>query len=439
MIKNYKQLAITKTRKKILDVLNAGLKSLDIEKIINEQINLKENLLSIKSELGKIFKYDLNKFSRIFLIGVGKGSASATKEIEKILGPRINQGIVIDIEKKSLKYVKSFKGTHPLPSNKNLEATQKIMNMLKITKSNDLVIFLIFGGGSALLCSPAKVSLDELKKYTQQLINSGKDIRQINTIRKHLSLIKGGQLAKLAFPAEVISCISSDVIGNNLSSIASGPTVKDKTKIKDVKKIIKEFNWPKNILIETPRENKYFKKVENILMFSNHRPLLRMKKKAKELGFKVNIYSYALKGEAKKVGEKLLNLIHKARNKKFPQIILAGGETTVKVKAKGKGGRNQELVLGALPLLKNKEIIISIASDGWDNTKAAGAIGDIKTKQKAEKLNLTPERFLENNNSFHFFQKTNDLIFVKSGVNVADFVILAKFLVVFLFIFCNFW
>jgi len=424
MIKNYKQLNITDFRKKALDIINAGLKELDIERIMNERINIKKDLLSIKPESGKILKYDLNKFSDIFVIAIGKGSSGAAEQLEKILGSKIAKGIVIDIEKRPLKFIKSFKGTHPLPSIKNVKATKKIINMLKGTRSDDLVIFLIFGGGSALLCSPAKISLNSLKKYTHQLINSGKDIYQINTIRKHLSLVKGGQIAQIAYPATVVSCIFSDVVGNNLSFIASGPTIKYQTKIKDAQKIAKEFNWPKDIFVNLPKEDKYFKKVKNILMFSNYQPLLEMKKKAEKLGFDASIYSHALKGEARKIGKRILKVL---RGKPcVPQIVLAGGETTVIVKGKGKGGRNQELVLGALPFLKNKEIIISIASDGWDNTEAAGAIGDIETKLKAKKLGLNLKKFLEENDSFHFFQKTNDLIFIKKGINVADFIIAIK-------------
>ncbi len=423
MIKNHNQLATSNIRKKVLDIVNAGFNALDIEKAIEKQIKLEGELLNIKSESGKILKYDLNKFSDIFVVAIGKGSSRAAEQLEKILGSKITQGIAIDVKKRPLKFIKSFEGTHPLPSIKNVKATKKIINMLKKTKSDDLVLFLIFGGGSALLCSPAKISLNSFKKYTHQLINSGKDIHQINTIRKHLSLVKGGKLAMLAYPATAVSCIFSDVIGNNLSFIASGPTVKDQTKIKDAQKIIKELNWPKNIFLETPKEDKYFKKIKNILMFSNRRPLLEMKRKAEESGFNANIYSYTLKGEARKVGKRLMKVL---RSKKSPQLILAGGETTVMVRGKGKGGRNQELVLGALSFLKDKEIIISAASDGWDNTEAAGAIGDIKTKLKAKKLGLNPEKFLKENDSFHFFQKTGDLIFAERGINIADFIILAK-------------
>jgi len=423
MIKNYSQLAITSARKKVLDVINAGLKELDIKKIINGKIRLKNDLLIIEAEEGNKYSYDLKKNSRLFVLAIGKGSARAAEEIERIFGFRIARGIAIDIEKRSLKYIKSFKGTHPIPSRSNLRATKKAIEMVKQAGSKDVVLVFVFGGGSALFSAPAKISLRKLKKYTKKLVNSGKDIYSINAVRKHLSLVKGGQLSKLAYPAKVITCIVSDVPGNNFSFIASGPTVKDKTTIKDAQKIGEEFGWPKKMFIETPKEDKYFEKTDNILIFSNRQPLLAMENRVKEFGLDAKIYSFNFKGKAEQAGKEFLKIL---REKKMPQFVLAGGETTVIVKGKGKGGRNQELVLRALSFLKDNEIVASIASDGWDNTEAAGAIGDIKTKQKARKLGLNIEKFLQNNDSFHFFQKTQDLIFTDQGVNVADFILVAK-------------
>jgi len=403
MIKNYSQLAITSARKKVLDVINAGLKELDIKKIINGKIRLKNDLLIIEAEEGNKYSYDLKKNSRLFVLAIGKGSARAAEEIERIFGFRIARGIAIDIEKRSLKYIKSFKGTHPIPSRSNLRATKKAIEMVKQAGSKDVVLVFVFGGGSALFSAPAKISLRKLKKYTKKLVNSGKDIYSINAVRKHLSLVKGGQLSKLAYPAKVITCIVSDVPGN--------------------KKIGEEFGWPKKMFIETPKEDKYFEKTDNILIFSNRQPLLAMENRVKEFGLDAKIYSFNFKGKAEQAGKEFLKIL---REKKMPQFVLAGGETTVIVKGKGKGGRNQELVLRALSFLKDNEIVASIASDGWDNTEAAGAIGDIKTKQKARKLGLNIEKFLQNNDSFHFFQKTQDLIFTDQGVNVADFILVAK-------------
>ncbi len=423
MIKNYKQLSTTDFRKKVLDIINAGLEELDTQKVIKNQISLKKNLLTINSEKGDNNQYDLNKFENLFVIAIGKGSSDAAEQLEKSIGSKIKTGIALDTKKKNLKLIKAYKGTHPLPSKKNTKATKKIIKVINQAGSKDLILFFIFGGGSALFCSPAKVSVKKLREYNQQLISSGKDIYTINTVRKHLSTVKGGQIAKLAYPAKIVSCIFSDVPGNNLSFIASGPTVKDQTVKQDAVKIGKEFGWPDNVFVETPKEDKYFENVNNILLFSNYKPLETMKKKAEEIGFNAQIHSLDFKGEARESGKEFLQQLEEGKN---PQLILAGGETTVEVTGTGKGGRNQEVVLGALPFLENGELIVSLSSDGRDNTEAAGAIGDTETKKKAQKLGLNQAKYLRNNDCFHFFQKTEDLIFTDRGTNVADFIIIAK-------------
>jgi len=278
-----------------------------------------------------------------------------------------------------------------------------------------------------------------LKKYiqvNQELLKSGANIYEMNTIRKHLDLVKGGGLLKILYPAKVISFIFSDVPGNDLSFIASGPTVKDKTNITDALRIIKKYKLKsvrKEDLIETPKEEKYFKNVKNILALSNLTALRAMKEKAESLGLKAKILTDNLKGDVKEVAKFLFQEIKRSKEK----VLIVGGETTVKVKGKGKGGRNQELVLWFLKtqtyayLTQTYEdpnfIIISINSDGWDNTEFAGAIGDKLTLEKAEKLKLDIDKFLENNDSFHFFEKTKDgIITGRLPVNVSDLIILYR-------------
>jgi glycerate-2-kinase len=248
----------------------------------------------------------------------------------------------------------------------------------------------------------------------------------MNTIRKHLDLVKGGGLLKILYPAKVISFIFSDVPGNDLSFIASGPTVKDKTNIATALKIIKKYKLKsvrKEDLIETPKEEKYFKNVRNILALSNLTALKAMKEKAESLGLKAKILTDNLKGDVKDVAKFLFQEIKKSKEK----ILIAGGETTVKVKGKGKGGRNQELVLWFLKTLTYADsnfLIVSLNSDGWDNTEFAGAIGDKITLEKAEKLKLDIDKFLENNDSFHFFKKTKDgIITGRLPINVADLIL----------------
>jgi len=428
MITNLKNLARNPLRRKALLIAEAGYEAIKIERVIPQKIKLKNNILNIATiDDSKNINLDLNNYKGVYIIGVGKGSALAYASLAKILGKRLTSGIALDVSKvKGQKSkVKSFVGTHPLPSKINIKATQKIIKLAKNLKKDDLLITFIVGGGSALACA----SKDELKASQtvfKELTKKGADIIELNTVRKHLSEIKGGNLAKLAYPATVISLIVSDVPSNDLSMVASGPTVYDKTGKKDAEKILKKYhiNSQKNNLKNTPKERKYFKKVKNILFLSNRESILAMRQKAKKLGFKPKIYSLKIKGEAKYA---LLPLMKAG---KAGKAVLAAGETTVNLDNRpvGKGGRNMEAVLGALTQLKTKNLVLlSFASDGRDNTEAAGAIGDFSTLEKAKKLKLKPEEFLDQNNSFNFFKKTGDLIFAKSkSFNVSDLMIILK-------------
>jgi glycerate-2-kinase len=478
LIKNFKVLALNKERRIALEIVEAGLSALDYEKIDFEKYlnypNEKPNKLPESSD--RIFGQNSGKafgqYSGIYLLGFGKGSAKISHILRKKV--KFKEIYVIDVEptdkhgfktdKRGYKINKNpqksvydphesvvvyFKGTHPLPSRKNFLFTKKITERFqgKLTK-DDLVIVLVCGGGSAMLVYP-NIPLKKYIQVNQELLKSGANIYEMNTIRKHLDLVKGGGLLKILYPAKVISFIFSDVPGNDLSFIASGPTVKDKTKIADALRIIKKYKLKsvrKEDLIETPKEEKYFKNVKNILALSNLTALKAMKEKAESLGLKAKILTDNLKGDVKNVAKFLFQEIKKSKEK----ILIAGGETTVKVKGKGKGGRNQELVLwffkytdlygsktdntdnknprsSALDPRKSAYVIISLNSDGWDNTEFAGAICDKITLEKAKKLKLDIDKFLENNDSFHFFKKTKDgIITGRLPVNVADLIILYR-------------
>ncbi|OGM89556.1 hypothetical protein A3J77_00985, partial [Candidatus Wolfebacteria bacterium RBG_13_41_7] len=336
---------------------------------------------------------------------------------------------------------KIFRGTHPLPSIRNVKATKKIIELAEKAGKDDLIISFICGGGSALLCGSQK-ELRASREIFNKLTNAGANIIELNTIRKHLSEVKGGGLAKIAYPATVISLVVSDVFSGDLSMVASGPTVYDKTTKKDAKKILKKYQskevrlpniWKSDFqILETPKDKKYFKKVKNVLFVSNREPITAMVKKAKKLGLSAKIYSYNLKGEAKNSLNPLISLLSRG---KISGAALAGGETTVILgKNPGKGGRNMEAVLGALAMLiHNSEfriqnyVLLSVASDGKDNTEAAGAIGDILTINKAEKLKLDLKKDLKRHNTFEFFKKTRDLIFAdKKTFNVSDLMLILK-------------
>jgi len=470
MITNFKNLARNSLRKKALLIAEAGYEAIDIEKVIQKKIIIRRNRLTINLASingSKKLELNLDNYQRIFLVGIGKGSALACASLVKILGEKLTKGIALDVKnlKSQISNLKIFVGTHPLPSPKNINATQQIIKLAKSLKKDDLLITFICGGGSALLCG-SKTELNASRIIFKELTKKGADIFELNTIRKHLSEInphtkrgatpsaqkdnsprygvwvKGGNFAKLVYPATVISLIVSDVIGNNLSIVASGPTVYDKTTKKDAEKILKKYQHKSaslsaliSVLKETPKDKKYFKKVKNVLFLSNREPILAMLEKAKKLGFKVKIHSLKIQGEAKNA---LLPLMEVMKNN---QVLLAGGETTVTMNNElgiknyelGKGGRNTEAVLGVLNPIYNSlfiihnSVILTFASDGRDNTEAAGAIADFLTVEIAKKMKLESQKFLDSHNSFNFFQKTDDLIFTEPKTfNVSDLMIILR-------------
>ena len=361
------------------------------------------------------------------MISFGKASSRSALVLSKILKEKITKGFVLDPSSsvKKIGKLEFLKVYHPFPKEENILAGKKVLSLSRDIEEDDLIIFLISGGGSASLFLPKGVSLTELRNILKDLYKKGATIEEINIIRKHLSEVKGGNLAKKFFPATIFSLIISDVPGNDLSIIASGPTVKDFSTLEEAKRIFQKYSldkkYPQIKFSETPKEERYFKKVKNILVLTNKTALLAMKKKAEEIGFQTKIISEKIEGEARKIAKEITKEIQKN------QCLLFGGETTVKVKGKGKGGRNQELALAALENLKRGEALIALASDGIDNSQAAGAIVDWQTKKVARELGLVAERYLENNDSFHFFEKTGDLIFTgPTGTNVSDLILFLR-------------
>ncbi|MEK7149873.1 MAG: DUF4147 domain-containing protein [Patescibacteria group bacterium] len=435
IITNLKKLAKTSLRKKALLIAEAAYEAIDIEKTIKRRIWIKKNILEINIHLeSSVLRLDLDDYNRVFMVGIGKGSALASVTLAKILGKRLTGGIALDVnqQKLEIKNFKFFKGDHPLPSKKNIKATKEIIKLVYGLKKDDLLINFICGGGSALVCSRDR-ELNYSKLIIKELTKAGAIISELNTVRKHLSDIKGGGLAKIAYPATIVSLVASDVCGNDLSVVASGPTVFDKTTKKDAKKILKKYGLKpsKFALLETPKDRKYFKNVKNILFVCNQDGIMGMMAKARKLGLKPKIHSLALEGEAKNI---LLPMIKRVKK---GEVILAAGETTITFNKKikpGKGGRNQEAVLGALvklPItnyqLQKNVVFLSFASDGYDHTESAGAIGDLIGLQKAQKIGLDARDYLNSHSTFKFFQKTNGALYTqKTCFNVADFMIVLR-------------
>lgn len=421
-IKNYSTLATTTERKVVLDLIEAGLSSIQPQNIMGENFKLVENKLKISDN-----EFNLSDFNRVFLIGFGKGSALIAKYAEEALGEKLTKGFVIDTEREDFSNIELTLGTHPLPSRQNIDFTRKSVSELSSLTPKDLVLVVICGGGSVMFEDPFSIDLEKLIDVNQLLLKNGANIFETNTIRKHLSKVKGGGLAKILYPAKIVSLIFSDVPGNDLSTIASGTTVKDETTIQDALTIIEKYNMENLNLreedfIETPKEESIFKNVENILMLSSITALSAMQKKAENMGIAVQILSNKFQSEAKLAAKALVD------ETKEGSILLAGGETTVKVNnPEGKGGRNQEVALSALFDLDEKTTIAAFDSDGWDNSESAGAIVDYSSIQKAKKLQLEPLQFLNTNNSLVFFQKLGDAIITgRLPSNVSDLFIVYK-------------
>lgn len=410
IIQNFKDLATTQTRRHALEILNAGIEAVLTKPAMYRQISISKNMLHIQKHT-----WDLSCYKRILVVGAGKASSDMARALEEILGKRITQGIVIDTQKKKLSTIRVIQGTHPLPSLTNIEATKQIIDLLNTATKEDLVFCLMSGGGSSLLEDPI-IPLDQLIQINKELLHRGSTIQEINTVRKHLSRIKGGQLAQLTAPATLITLVVSDVITNDLAVIASGPTVLDKTTVKDAEHIRQKYLLPVLPFIETPKQLSNNSK--HIILLSNILAAEAMKKKAKTLGYRANILTTQMHGEATKNGSEL------AQKVKPRQALIAVGESTVTVRGKGKGGRNQELALSAMLHLK-EGVLISCASDGVDFiTDAAGGIVDEKTKELANKKKINIQKYLQNNDSFHALKKLNSLIITgKTGTNVCDFVV----------------
>jgi glycerate-2-kinase len=415
-IKNWDELATSENRKLALEIAEAGFEAINTEKIIDKSIKLENNSLSINGE-----SFDLSKFKRIKVVGFGKASSDAATALSKILGNKIKAGVVIDIRKVAGDYIETFAGTHPRPSKINLIVGKKISDIVKFSKEDDLIIVIVSGGGSALLCSTEDECEQGIKLYDLSL-ELGLGISEMNTIRKHFSPLKGGGLAELAYPATVIGLIFSDIPGNNFANVASGPTYKDETTIHDVEEILQKHNLGEFILNETPKDDKYFKKVHNFVLVSNKTAIEAMAKKSEGFGFKATVISTELYDELKEAIRKIFSM------KENNTVALVAGEPSVLVGDKGgKGGRNLHMALTVLgmKIVDENSVFMSLASDGMDNGDFAGAIIDKNTIEKAEKSRLDIDDYLRRFDSYSFFQKIGDMVITgPTGANVSDFMIL---------------
>lgn len=370
-------------------------------------------------------RYRLADFDRIRVIGAGKASARMAQALQHLLGTRITDGWVNvpDGNAVRLRRIALHEAGHPIPDQRGVEGARRIAQIARDSSRRDLLICVISGGASALMPLPAPgVTLARKKEITRRLLASGANIHEINTVRKHMSAIKGGHLAALAHPATIIALILSDVIGDNLSAIGSGPTAPDSTTCADAASVLKRYGIPSPPLMETPKRPAA---VQNLIVGSNRQSIDIAAKKARELGYRPIVLSTTIDGETRDIARMHAALAREAIARGHRRIcFLSGGETTVTIRGKGLGGRNQEFVLAATIALEKTSgaTIFSAGTDGIDGpTDAAGAIADSSTLLRASRLKLDPRSFLDNNDSYRFFERLGGLVKTgPTGTNVMD-------------------
>ncbi|MCE5345873.1 MAG: glycerate kinase [Bacteroidales bacterium] len=425
-------------------IFSAGVSRVLPEKLITKSMDLQDNHLLIGP-----LDFSLETVRNIYVIGAGKASAMMAGEVEKILGPRITEGhIVVKYGHSSkLKYIKVTEAGHPLPDSNGFKATSNILKIASKAGNNDLVICLLSGGGSALLPDfPSGSSLEELMKVNDLLINCGAGIKDINAVRKHLSVIKGGNLARAVYPAALVSLILSDVPGDPLDVIASGPTTPDPTTFQQALDVLEKFDLIKStpgrllkhlndgktgIRPETPKPgDPVFKNVHNLLIGTNRLALEAAAQKALDLKIHPFIIDDQLQGDADSVAEYIVKTSVEFKNNENeikPVCLLFGGEITVKMTGKGRGGRSQHLALLCSKLLKDHPgiTILSAGTDGNDGpTDAAGAVVDSDTVPDALAENVDPEKYLRDFDSYHFFEKEGGHIITGPTLtNVMDIIV----------------
>jgi glycerate 2-kinase len=436
---------------KIRQVLAAAINSAEAGLGIKEKVSLSGNELLIANKT-----YDLTKIKRLFVIGAGKAVVPMAAAIYEILENHITSGVVITKDKYVSKikseledHIKIIEASHPIPNHRNMDAASQIITLSQNLDADDLVLCLLSGGGSSLLIKPYPgLPLKAIQETIALLLCCGATIVEINTVRKHLDVLKGGGLARLFFPATIISLLLSDVVGDRLDMIASGPTIADPTTFRDAWSVLDKYkilsqvpaqvlthlsDGMAGILSETIKPgDPILANVQNILVGNNEHTALAAIQAAKELGFVANLLTTTLQGEASQVGRTLAEMVKTMRTQPEyihrPLCFIAGGETTVTVKGTGKGGRNQELALGAVKSLSGTDqiVLISLATDGGDGpTDAAGAVITNQTYSLGRSKGLNPTEYLERNDSYHYFEPLGDLI--KTGptlTNINDLVLI---------------
>ncbi len=426
-------------------MIKEALQTVDPYHLILNQLHKEGDVINIGDELTLY----LSDYKHIYLIGIGKGVAPMAAAMEELLGKALHKSRIIVKygHGQPLHKTDVYEAGHPIPDANTLQGSQKLLELANEAGPDDLVFVLITGGGSALFeLLPQGVGLKDLANLNGMLLASGANIEEINTVRKHLSLVKGGRLAKQIAPARCVSLILSDVIGDPLESIASGPTSPDPTTFAAAREILEKYHlWEKlpaavrhifeeknSEVNESPdSDDPVFERVNNIIIGNNRLALNTLERVARTAGYNTLILTDRAEGEARELGVFFAAVLRSAKTDGIPLAspgcLILGGEPTVTIKGKGKGGRNQELALAVLLALQNFNddfYFCSIGSDGTDGpTDAAGAWIDEGTWRKVLDNNLDARAYLENNDAYHFFKAINQLIITgPTRTNVMDLI-----------------
>jgi glycerate-2-kinase len=427
-------------------IWRAGLAAVDPWSLIRENVVREGDIVRIRGK-----EFNLGSRDRVFIVSFGKAAAAMAEALAEILDERLTSGLVVVPEpvvmpSSKLEYLEA---SHPIPDAGSVEAGRRVLELAARAGEKDLLFVCISGGGSSLLTLPAEgITLDKKRRLTGGLLRAGATIQELNIVRKHLSAIKGGRLAKAAFPAEVVTLAVSDVVGDDLGTIASGPTHWDGSTFAEARSILECYGlWDSaSALIrarfeegargqveETVREgDPVFRRVHEFIVGDNTMALRGAKREAEKRGFEPIFLSATEGGEARKIAAGyaafLAELACSAPSLPRPLCLLSGGELTVTVKGRGRGGRNMEFVLAALVEMAKADaegldwLILSLGTDGIDGpTDAAGAWADVRTIRTATALGLKLEEYLDDNDSYGFFKQTGNLIVTgPTGTNVMD-------------------
>ena len=435
-------------------IFNSAVDRVNPEKILKTSLSITGDILKIKTPQ-KEKDFDLSKFKRIWVTGAGKATASMAKGLESVLGSRIEKGIIAVKygHTEQLSRIDLIETGHPVPDANSVRGAREIAALAEKADSDTLMINLISGGGSAILCLPYsddnfQLTLEEKQATTRLLLECGASIKDINCISKHISGIKGGRLARLMYPAACINLILSDVVGDRLDTIASGLTVEDETTYADAYSYFEKYGLldrippnVKNLIIsgkkgetaETPKNgDAAFTKIENILIGTNHTALLAAEEKARSLGYNPLILSSGITGEAREIAKFFSALARDTSLYGHPVVkpgcIIAGGETTVTLKGSGKGGRNQEMALSFLNEMAGNPdaykgiYFLSAGTDGNDGpTDAAGAFASLEILESGKEKGLSPALYIAQSDSYNYFKSAGGLLTTgPTNTNVCD-------------------